>query len=50
VFVLFKKDRLPFFELVTPTSEEAKNLKKPAPEKHAFAFTKLGLRENDKID
>ena len=50
MFVLFKKDRLPFFELVTPTSEETKSLKKPAPEKHTFTFTNLSLRENDKID
>ena len=50
MFVLFKKDRLPFFELVASISEETRNLKKPAPENHSFAFTKLGLRENDKID
>jgi hypothetical protein len=50
VFVLFKKDRIPFFELATPTSEETKSLKKPASEKSAFTFTNSSLRGNDEID
>jgi hypothetical protein len=50
VFVLFKKDRIPFFKLVTPTSEETKSLKKPASEKSAFTLTNLASRENGKID
>jgi len=50
VFVLFKKDRIPFFELEIPTSEEIASLKKPASKKSDFTFTKLTLRENDKID
>jgi hypothetical protein len=50
VFVLFKKDRRPFFELDTnPTSEEIESLKKPAPKK-LYMFTNLILRENGKID
>jgi len=45
VFVLFKKDRLPFFELVTPTSEETKNLEKTRIRKihiHIYKFKLAG--------
>jgi hypothetical protein len=50
VFVLFKKDRIPFFELETPTSEEIASLKIPAPKKSLYTLTNLILRENGKID
>jgi len=44
VFVLFRKVRIPFFELETPTSEEIASLKKPAPEDsfHVYKFTLAG--------
>jgi len=43
VFVLFRKVRIPFFELETPTSEEIASLKKPAPEKISFNIYKFSL-------
>jgi hypothetical protein len=43
VFVLFKKDRLPFFELVTPTSEETKKFEKTRTRKTHFHIYKFKL-------
>jgi hypothetical protein len=46
VFVLFKKDRIPFFELELPTSEEIASLKKTrTPQKTVCIFTNLTWRE-----
>jgi hypothetical protein len=43
VLVLFRKVRIPFFELEIPTSEEIASLRKPAPEKISFHVYKFNL-------
>jgi hypothetical protein len=43
VFVLFKKVRIPFFELETPTSEEIASLKKTRTKKLSFHVYKFNL-------
>jgi hypothetical protein len=45
VFVLFKKDRIPFFDLEIPTSEEIASLKKtrtPNKRLHIYKFNLAG--------
>lgn len=48
MFVLFE-DRRPFFELVTPISEEITSLKTPH-QKNPLIYFKISLREIGKID
>jgi hypothetical protein len=43
VFVLFKKHRIPFFELETPTSEEIASLKKNPHPKNRLRVYKFNL-------
>jgi len=51
VFVPFKKDRRPFFELdINPTSEEIESLRKTRTYNMRHYISKFELREIDKID
>ena len=46
MFVLFKKDRIPFFDLEIPTSEETASLKKtrtPKKRLHIYKFNMTGV-------